>query len=266
MPRVLPSRLLPLALGVAASASLAACGADQTAATVEPVGDTPAERAPAASKVSGLLGRLADVPASHGRLAFVNEAALADLELPLPAAEVRSIVLGAVGASRVADDTVSAAAQLGAITVLVDADGARRVVGASGALADQLESTTPSASVLAPETASAVQSCLGDPAAQVMRGSEVLGPTSGLGVSVLAATEPGERGPVLHVCAAPHYVRELHAIEGRLKTRFPKAEVGEQEIGEREIVSAVVPVDDLDASELRGLLGGGASLLELARG
>lgn len=268
----MPRRSFPITLASLATVPvlLAACGAPESPQAVVAPERAAAQAQPPVSAVAGTLGRLADIPEASTRLAYFVPAAAAQIAVPVPRATLAGIVLGTPGADRLAaaGHPPARAVQVGrAATVLEDAGNGRRVIGAAPALAEALRSTTPPRAVLAPETLSAVQSCLGDPAAEVILGPGLLGPTSAIGAS-LTDDADSPAGPKLRICAAPHYVRELHAIEERLKAAFGgtgrAAVIGEQEIGEREIVSAIVPVDELGARRFADLLGGGPELRRLA--
>lgn len=249
---------------------IAGCGSSDAPQAIVAPPRTAEHAQPPVSGVASTLGRLADVPEAGRRLAYLAPERAAAITTPVSSADVARLVLGAQGAARVgaASPRPARAVQVGrSITVLDGPDETRRVLGAPAAREQLLRSTTPPNAVLAPETLSAVQSCLGDPAAEVILGPRTLGPTSAIGVS-LTDDADAPAGPKLRICAAPHYVRELHATEERLERAFggrgSAAVIGEDEIGEREIVSAVVPIGQLDATELRGLLAGGPALLRLA--
>lgn len=259
-----------------AALALAGCGdADNGASlTAEPVRSA-AQDTPPPAVAPGLLGSITDVAAAQSRLAFVNPAALDDLGGPLPADEIAELVLGRAGASRLdraADPAPTAVVQVGPATLLATGSG-RAVVGGGSALRKQLTASAPAVSLITAETPSAVQSCLGDPAAEVIVGPSVMGRMSAVGASVVN-TKDAPSGPKLLICAAPHFARDLHATEERLKARFPMGDaapaqapvVAEQEIGEREIVGAAVALDQIDPALLRDLISGGPALIKLAQG
>lgn len=274
--RSLPSRLLPAAATAAVlAASIAGCGDDASAPiAVEPV-RTAAQDTPPAAVAPGVLGAIADVPAAHRRLAYVNPEALAGLGGPLPADEIAGLTLGSAGASRLqraSEPAPRAVVQVGPATVFAGATD-RTVSGADPALRDQLTDPAPAVSLITAETPSAIQSCLGDPAAAVIIGPSVVGRMSSVGASVIT-TEDAPAGPKLLICGAPHYARDLHRMEDRLKATFPAGDaaagtepvIAEQEIGEREIVGAAIAMDQVDPTLLRELLAGGPALVKLIEG
>lgn len=278
-------RPLLLSATLAALAPLAAgCGDDASTdatATVVHTQRTAAQDTPPASLVSGALGGIADTSGTRERIGYVAPQRLAELEqatgVDLTAETVTRLVLGKAGSAdlRAATPAPETAVRVGdasGATVLTAA-GERTVRGATGSAADALAATTPAISSIAAETPSAVQSCLGDPAAEVIVGPTVLGRMASAGVSILTSGD-APAGAKLVVCLAPHYARELHAAEDRLKAAFPAKGaaagrapvVAEQEIGEREIVGASVPLERVDPALVRELLAGGPALLDLARG
>lgn len=117
--------------------------------------------------------------------------------------------------------------------------------------------TPPERSAIAPNAMAVAQSCLGDAEALTLLGPGTMGEDAALGVGL---TPNG-----LQICAAPRYLRDIDAIVEDMRRRFgPAATVGEQEVGEREIASAVVPVASLRRADLVDLLAGGESLRALA--
>jgi hypothetical protein len=234
-----------------------------------------AQADPGVALAPGTLSQIADVPEAHARLGYVNVEAVAALRAPLAAPEITRLVLGP-GAARLAGVAarrpVTTATQVGPVTLL-DAGSAqeRTVVGGTSALRQRLRSRRPASSLITPETQSAVQSCLGDAAAAMIAGPALMGRKAAFGAGLRDTTE-APAGPKLLLCAAPHYVRDLARIERRLQERFgdddaPAARrpvIGETDIGERDIVQAVIPLAGVSAGELRGLLSGGPALLRLA--
>ncbi len=218
----------------------------------------------------GTLAKIADGGPARTRVAYVNRARLAAFGGPLPAAEIARLVLGA-GAARLAaaPPEVRTATQIGTATVL-DARIGRTVVGGGPGVRRLLADEHPGSSVITPETASAAQSCLGDAATETIVGPEVLGRKAAAGVGL--QDDAGE--PRLLLCFAPHFRRDLHAIERRLTEAFGDARspsgtapvIGEKDIGERDITRGIIPLDAVPRARLRELLAGGPALVELARG
>ncbi|MEH3054760.1 MAG: hypothetical protein PGN13_12280 [Patulibacter minatonensis] len=264
MPRLTTPALLCVAT---IATTLSACGTSgaPTASVDAAPRLSSAQEQPEPARAAGFLGSLADVPSTERRLGYVDLQAAAAFGGPLSGEEIARLVLGAAGARRAAEaDGAELVAQVGSATV-IDGSAGRTVVGGPSADAEALAASTPEHSALAPETESATHSCLGDPVAEVILGPGTLGPTSAIGVS-LVDTPDAPAGRKLRICGAPHYVRDLHEIERRLKAAFPTARVGEEEIGEREIIGASIPVAEIDLARLRDLLRGGPSLMKLARG
>ena len=257
-------RLLPVALAL----PLAGClgGGD----------DAPPDRpaaAPAATVVAqappsataGTLAQVADVRAARERLAYVNLDALAASTLPVPPARVLDGVLGRGARVVAARDAGTTAVQVGGAATVLHGDGAPVVAGAGRALAARLSDTRPETSAIAPGAPSAAQSCLGDTLAQTILGPATMGADSALGVG-LAESGDAPAGLQLRICGAPRYLRDIHAMERALERRFGAgpARVGETEIGEREIVYAVVAARAVGRRELLGLLAAGPALRALA--
>lgn len=269
----MPRRLLvaPTLLACVLAAPIAGCGSsDEPAAAVDALPQRSADQVdPPAPKAAGLLGSVAAVPGSSRRIAYVDLGAAAKLGGQLTGDDLIATVLGDDGAGRArADDGADEAAQLGPTTVLVGASAARTVRGGAAAARAALASTTPPHAVIAPETEGAVQACLGDPVGEVIVGPDVLGRLAGAGAGITSSSD-APAGRKVRICVAPHLVRDLHAAERRLHAAFDRYEgavVAQQEIGEREIVGAVVPADQLSRNQVTELLSGGPQLLELARG
>lgn len=247
MPRRGPSAVLL----TAALVPFAGCGggggstaspdasASAAAATATAAAGVPAQPAPSA--VAAALAATAAVPAAERRLAYVNLKRVDELE-PLGGAALVRRVLGRAPSS---GDT---AVRVGnALTV-------RSSAAQPGAAA-------PRENVIAAETPSAVQSCLGDAAAETIVGPRRLGHMSAIGASV-RRTDDGVL--TLAVCAAPHRRRDLYRIQRRIERLLPRARVGEAEIGERDIVAAEVPVAHVRRALVRALVAGEGRLLALA--
>lgn len=249
----------------------AGCGAAEPEAVVLPERASATLTTPPPALAAGTLGSLADVPAGHRRIGFVNPAKLASFGGALKADEVASLVLGGTGAARLDDETPppAAAVQVGTATVLAGAE--RIVLGGTPALRDQLGVTMPQSSLITDETPSAVQSCLGDGAAEVIVGSAVLGRSSAIGAALLDSAD-APAGRKLLVCAAPHFARDLDKTIARLEDAFDDAtlpaarrpQIREADIGERDIVAAAISADEVDPATLRDLLRGGDALTALA--
>lgn len=267
-----------LALGsllLALPLTTAACGGDDddpapsAAGTSQPV----AQRARAAAPVAaGTLAQIADAPAARRRLAYVNLERLGDVAEVVDDDAVLRAVLG-TGAARVRDrprDGLRTAVQVGPATV-IGGDGDRAVVGAGADLEALLADTRPETNAIQPTAQSAAQSCLGDATAQTIVGPARLGRDAALGVG-LRASRDAPAGVQLAVCYAPHYRRQVHAAEHRIEKWYkqlapasaPDAAIGEVEIGEREMLSAVLPAGVVGARQALRLLGGGPALLRLA--
>jgi hypothetical protein len=198
----------------------------------------------AAPAAAAALARVPDGPDARRRLGYVDAERLATAELPVPARAVIERVLG-----RGADALAGEAVRVGR-----DMTFPREPAGAA-----------PQTSAITPAAPSAVQSCLGDTFAQTILGPGLLGDDAALGAGLAESADP-PAGIQLRVCGAPKYVRDLHAMRRRLERRFgslPGALISEREIGEREIVAAVLPGARLRAGELLGPLAGGRSLRAL---
>ncbi len=274
MPALPRAASLPRLLCASAAliAALSGCGDDASAPIAVEPARTLAQDTPPPALAPGVLGTTTDVPPARTRLAFVNPGALTELGGPLPADEIARLTLGKAGAARLAAvdaPAPDAVVQAGPTTLFVT--GQQRVAsGGPASVRSDLERTGAQTSLITAETPSAVQSCLGDAAAEVIVGPGVLGRMSSIGAGVVS-TDDAPAGPKLLVCAAPHYARDLHATEGRLAKRFPaegaaagrEPVVAEQEIGEREIVGAAIPLDAVKPALLRELLSGGPALTAL---
>jgi hypothetical protein len=256
-----------LVLASASALLLAGCGG-ATEATVELSQADPALTTPPPALAPGALGSIADVPQAHHRIGYVNEAGIHGFGGPLSVAELRRVVLGNRAAPATASGTTTV--QLGSATVL-QSGAAREVVGPDQALNTSLQSAVPPTSLITDETPSAVQSCLGDAVAQVLVGPSVMGRNSSVGVGLLDSGDP-PAGRKLLICAAPHYFRDLDPTIARLKARFPadassaapQPVVAEFDVGERDIVTAKIPLGAVPAGELTELLAGGTALTALA--
>ncbi len=271
--RRVPRLLLCAPAAVAAIIILTACGgatSSPVTGVATPVARqlTPAQAHPAAAVAPATLSRIADVAPARSRIGYVNLAALAGLDAPLPAREIARLVVGDaapdVGTGR------GTATRIGPATV-IDGHGPRVVEGGDAGLRRALAITAPATSLITRETQSAAQSCVGDPAAETMIGPAVLGTKSAIAVG-LQDDASAPAGSKLLVCAAPHYVRDLRRIERRLRARFAddalppdrRPVIGLADIGERDVVRAIVALDTVDGAVLRGLLAGGPALSALA--
>jgi hypothetical protein len=104
-------------------------------------------------------------------------------------------------------------------------------------------------------------------------GPAVLGLKAAAGVGLQDGAD-APAGPKLLLCFAPHFRRDLGAIERRLTRAFATGDasgpaapvIGETDIGERDITRAIIPLDAVPRAQLRELLAGGPALLTLARG
>lgn len=192
----------------------------------EPAAELPQAAAPAAA---GTLARVADSTAARRRLGYVNPQRLADTDLP--AQDVRRAVIGAPA-------------------------GAVRVGG-------RVQRTIPrsvSRSAITPEASSAAQSCLGDAIAQTILGPKAVGRNAALAVGLT-----DETGPLtVRLCGVPYFHRDLDRFAQAVQKRFGGAvQVGERDIGERDIVSATIPVSAIGKRQTIRLLTGGRSLRAL---
>jgi len=217
------------------------------------------------SATAGTLAQVADVRAARERLAYVNLDALAAAELPVPRSRVLARVLGAGARVVAAREPGATAVQVGRAATVLHGGGSPVVVGARPALAARLRDTRPETNAIAPAAPSAAQSCLGDTLAQVILGPAAMGRDSALGVG-LAESGDAPAGLQLRICGAPRRLRDIHATEQRLARRFGAvpSRVGETELGEREIVHAVVAAGAVPPRELLRLLSAGPELRALA--
>ncbi len=256
-------------VALAATPFLSSCGSagpDSAPLAVERLSGDQAQPKPAVAP--GTLSRIADSPSARRRIGYVNVAELEAIADGPDSQRVMRLVLGS-GAVRLEGATgrPTTATQIGDATIL---DGeTRTVVGGTPAQRSALEQTAPQPNAIEAETPSAVQSCLGDPAAQTIVGSAVLGSKSAIGVSLID-TADAPSGPKLLICVAPHFFRDLHRAEGRLQRLFPsdgpadrRPIISEQEIGEREIVGASVALDQVDPKLVDELLRGGPRLVAI---
>lgn len=266
--------LLVIAAAAAVPLTLAACGgANESAPPAAKM--SPAQARPAAPVAASTIGTIARTDEGSKRIGLVDLTRDAQLETPLPADELRNLVLGGEGASRagaaVAEDGATVAVQIADATLTQGASG-RTVEGGTAQLRTALERTKPSPNAGEDETSAATQACLGDSVAQVIWGPRELGFGSAVGVGLADALD-APRGPQLRVCVAAFRVKALHDAEQRLAQHFPtdgiakdrQPVVAEQEIGERHMLGASVALDQLSASELRAWLRGGERVKELAR-
>lgn len=265
----------PLPIVLAGLLTLVAGCGGQTEATrdlpaVAPAERTGAQATPPPALAPGRLGSIADVPASARRIGYVDLAAAAAFGGPLTGDALVTAALGSKASAKLpGDDTARTAVAIGGALIL---DGPGRTVLGGADDRRTLASTTPQTSVITDETRSAVQSGLGDGVTEVILGPALLGDRAAIGASVLTSAEP-PAGRKLLISAAPHLHRELDRIERALRRRFPsvglsaaeRPVIGFEEIGEREIVRAVVSVDQVRPALLRDLVGGGPALLALAR-
>lgn len=273
----MPRAALPVALVALAGLTAAGCGGgssddgDAVAVARAPKLTGSKAQAPAPAATAA-LSRVPVTKPAQTRIGYVNLERIGALDLGrLDRRAVEATVLGR-GARHVTTGAVSAV-QVGAATVLrgralptgtpTGADGV--VVGGNAADRRALADSAPQTNVIAPETPSAVQSCLGDATAQTIVGPAVLGRMSAIGAGIAPSTEVAGRTDLL-VCAAPHFRRDLYRIQRRLERRFGRAAVGEQEIGERDIVGARVALADVPRAEVLALLRGGQALVRIAKG
>lgn len=241
-------------------AVLAGCGGESQPS----VDETPAppaltgarERAPAPT-ASGALTQIADSRAARTRLAYANLARLDEVGPVIGRRALLTDLLGRGGA-RVASGT---------------APTAIRVADRSVLRGPEYTAVRPQTSAITPAAPSAVQSCLGDTVAQTIVGPHVMGRDAAIGVGLRTGAD-APAGVKLAICWAPYYRRDIHAAQQRIERgllplladRDGDAVVGEIEIGEREILSAVLPAEALPKATLRGLLRGRPALTAIARG
>ena len=243
-----------------------------------------AQAQPVAPEAAGALTQIADTAAARRRLAYVNLVRLAEVRPAVAPGKVLRRLLGDVGAQRLLARWARTAVQVGGATVLRGPpvqDLARAagqparsggvVFGGDAALRRTLADPRPEVNAIAPGAQSAVQSCLGDTAAQTIVGPAVMDRDGAIGAG-LRATRDRPAGVQLAICFAPRLRREIHAAQRRIERRYAAAlslprerrpVIGELEIGEREMLSAVLPADAVDERELLALLGGGRALRRL---
>ena len=230
--------------------ALAGCGGGADAPP--PVGAGPdrvlggAEAQAPPSATAGTLALVPDGPQARRRLGYANLDALAAADLPVARDQLVRRVLGA------------GAAGSAGTAVRIGAGGGAKAVG----------STPPQTSAITPAAVSAAQSCLGDTLAQTLLGPGTMGDDAALGVG-LAESGDAPAGVQVRICAAPHYIRHVHAAEKAFAKRFgelgrAKAVWGEREIGEREIGFATVAAEALPRATVLELLAGGPALHALA--
>lgn len=227
-------RLTDLALPlVALAALLSACGGSDTPAAPEPIAAmklTGAGAKAAAPGAPATLSLVPDTTAARTQLAYADVPALAEVE-GIDAAAVTRAVFGTLD--------------------LGDRDTAVRV-------GDELfePGAAPERSAITPVGMSAVQSCLGDALIQNTFGPDAVGRDAALGAGI------GRNGDALElrICGAPHFLREIHRMERLLVAEYGDEVAGENEIGEREIAQATVPLDDVDPQDVVAILAGGTAL------
>jgi hypothetical protein len=216
---------------------LAGClgGDDPPAETAapEPALTGAAAHAPATT-TAGTLALVADGRAARTRLAYADVDALRAADLPVAPDRVLRQMLGRVPEAGVVADPAPA-------------------------------DTPPATSAITPGAQSAAQSCLGSTLVQTILGPRTMGHDAALGVG-LAESGDAPAGLQLRICGAPRYIRDIHATERALAARFgdTAAVIGENEIGEREIVFATVPADAVPKRTLLALLSAGDELRALA--
>lgn len=264
---VVKKLLVLAAIGVLPT--LTACGDSGSGAPIAVQGLSPEQSQPRPAVAAGALGAVADSAEARRRIGFVHPAALAEVEGPLSPSQMTRAVLGdGAAALEQAPAGTLTATQIGAATVL--GGSTRTIVGGSSEQRKRLAVLNPETNLLQAETPSAVQSCLGDVAAETIVGPGVLGVRSAIGAAVIDTQDP-PAGPKLVICATPHFYRDLGRVERRIATLFPsdglppedRPVIGEQEIGERDIMGAAIALDQVPASVLRNLLEGGDQLVAL---
>lgn len=284
----MPRRARSLAIAVATTATFAlGCGdrADEPAvATVAAPQLRGAQAQAPPSAVAAALTQIPEGPASQRRLGYVNLERLAEVEDVLPPDAIMRRVLqsGAGRLEAVPDAAVATAVQVGGATVArgpgvreADIDGAPTgedgvVLGGGEALGASLQGTRPVKTAIDSVADAAVQGCLGDAVAEVVVGAEVLGRDAALGIGLRPSGDK-PAGVQLVVCYAPRFLRQIDATSEGLANRYGDIAagarapiIGEIELGERELLSAVLPADRLPRAEVEALLGGGSELLALA--
>ena len=231
-----------------------------------------AQARPAAPPASNALTQVPDGRAAQTRLGYVNLQRLSGVSSALAPERVQRAVLG-TGAARLQQlpaGAVQTAIQVQDATVLrgpgltqQQLDGARPsgtdglVVGPGAAA---LTDTGAQVNAIQGNAVSAVQSCIGDPVAQTVLGPATLGRDRAIGVGLQDAGGT----PTVALCFAPRLVRHIHEAQTLVARRFPGATVREEEIGERDMLLAELPLQRLGARELAALLRGGPALQRLA--
>jgi len=254
-------RLLAVAASLAVVAlALAACGGSDPATPVHvaPAAPLPGAKGdPPAAAAAEALSRIADGATARRRLGYVDLGRLTEVG----GATVLRSVLGPAGAAAAGSAATGTAVQVGPATVL----GGGRVVGGSAALRAALANPAPARNAIRNEAASAVLSCVGDAPAMTIVGEEAMGHDAAIGAGLRRSAE-APAGLQLVVCGAPHFRRHLFSMERRLERRYGdagKPAIAVTELGEREIVSAVIPATEVPRDELRALLAGSVRLRTL---
>ena len=166
-----------------------------------------------ASTTAGTLAQVPDGDAARTRLAYANVDALRAAELPVSADRVLRRVLGRVPAA-------------GAIAI-----PAPRGPRAAG---ERDHAGRPERGAVVPRRHARAD--------RARPGT--MGRDAALGVG-LAESGDAPAGIQLRICGAPHFIRDIHAMQHALEARFGggASVIGEKEIGEREIVFATVAAD-----------------------
>lgn len=234
-----------LCLAVVLLAVVAGCGSEAPKPDVGQIPEprdtlTGARAQPPAPPTSGTLTQVPDTRASRQRLGYVNRGLLSGSDLP------RAAVLKAVLGRAPAQDAII---RVGDDVLAVDA----------------LSRPAPETNAIAPAAQSAAQACLGDTIAQTILGPQTMGSDAAVGVG-LAESGDAPAGLQLRICGAPHFLRDLHAMERALHEAFPAKEnvIREFEFGEREMVSGTIAAGTVPTARLLDLLAGGRSLRALA--
>lgn len=273
-------------LSILISVLVAGCGGgDDRAASdrVRPGSDagTRLQATAATPAAAAALSAIPDGRWSQRQVGYVNLDRIRALDA-LPAAEVLDRVLGrgANALRALPAGSARTAVRLGTGVTVLRGDGVARAgrsigpgavaAGADADLATRLAAPS-DVTAITPAAQSAVQSCIGDTVAQTVLGPGVMGADAAVGVGI-AASRDAPAGLQLRICGAPHYRRHIHAMERRLQRRFGRSGagarsapvIGEHEIGEREVVRAVVAAESVPRAVLLRLLAGGRSLRALA--
>lgn len=275
-------RTFSLIIVIAAITVVAGCGgvrSERPADAAAPAADT-SQRLRATATTSAAAAALSAIPDgrwSQRRVGYVNLEQLRTLDggqadaivervLERGARTLRSLPAGSARTAVQLGDglTVLRGDRIGSVGRDIGREGV--AVGADQRLAVRLARPA-EGTVITPSAQSAVQSCLGDTVAQTFLGPGNMGTDAAIGAG-LAMSRDAPAGPQLRICGAPHYRRHIHETERRLQRLLrpagDAAVIGEYEIGEREIVRAIVAVDDLPRSTLLGLLGGERQLRAVA--